>query len=107
MRLDALIASSYMKELTLKDIADSLYISSRQLDRIVRRRYGKTLHKVIMETRVRAAAHMLLTTDKAVDKIGREVGFSSNAGFYREFSRYCGSTPAEFRKKGQLEKILL
>ena len=99
MGLDSLIASSYMKDFTLKDIADVLYISPRQLDRIVRRRYGMTLHKVIMETRVRAAEHMLLTTDKTADRIGRDVGFSSNSGFYREFTRVHDVTPSEYRKK--------
>ena len=99
MRLDAVVGSSYMKDLTLREIADELYISSRQLDRIVRRRYGKTLHKVIMDTRVRAAEQMLLTTDMTVERIGRAVGFSSGAGFYREFVRAYGVTPAEYRKK--------
>ena len=101
MRLDTVIASSYMKKLSMKEIADELYISSRQLDRIVRKRYGKTLHQVIMETRIRSAERMLLTTNMAVDRIGSTVGFSSNAGFYREFSRYFGMTPAEYRKKAR------
>ena len=99
MRLDTVIASSYMKKLSMKEIADELYISSRQLDRIVRKRYGKTLHKVIMETRLRSAERMLMTTNMTVQEIGSEVGFSSNAGFYREFSRLYGTTPAEYRKK--------
>ncbi len=98
MRLDCIIGSSYMKELTMKEIASELYISSRQLDRIVRKRYGKTLHKVIMEKRVSVAERMLLTTDMTVEKIGRAVGFSSEAGFYREFVRAYGSTPAEYKK---------
>ena len=92
-----------MKKLTMKEIADELYISSRQLDRIVRKRYGKTLHKVIMETRVRTAEQMLLTTDMTVERIGRAVGFSSGAGFYREFSAAYGMTPAEYRRKQKTE----
>ena len=72
------------------------------LDRIVRKRYGKTLHKVIMETRLRSAERMLVTTNMTVQEIGSEVGFSSNAGFYREFSRLYGTTPAEYRKSSQM-----
>lgn len=98
MKLDCIIGSSYMKELTMKEIASELYISSRQLDRIVQKRYGKTLHKVIMEKRVSVAERMLLTTDMTVEKIGQAVGFSSSAGFYREFVRVYGATPAEYKK---------
>lgn len=101
MRLDTVIATSYMKKLSMKEIADELYISSRQLDRIVRKRYGKTLHKIIMETRLRSAERMLMTTNMTVQEIGSEVGFSSNAAFYREFSRFYGVTPAEYRKKAR------
>lgn len=98
MWLDNIISSSYMKDITMAEVADSLYISSRQLDRIVRKRYGKTLHRVIMETRVQMAARMLKNMDMTVERIGIAVGFSSGAGFYREFSRYYGMTPAEYRK---------
>ncbi len=98
MRLDHIIGSSYMKDLTMEEIASELYISSRQLDRIVRKRYGKTLHKVIMEKRASVAERMLLTTDMTVEKIGRAVGFSSGAGFYREFVRAYGVTPAVYKK---------
>lgn len=106
MKLDCIIGSSYMKELTMKEIASELYISSRQLDRIVRKRYGKTLHKVIMEKRVSVAERMLLTTDMTVEKIGYAVGFSSGAGFYREFVRVYGSTPAEYKKSRSPYKSL-
>ena len=101
MQLDNIIGRYYVSGLKMSDVAEKLYISSRQLDRIVRKRYGKTLHKVIMEKRVSAARNMLVTTDMTVERIGSTVGFSSNAGFYREFCAVYGVTPAEYRKNSK------
>jgi len=98
MLLDSIIGNYYLKDLKLSDVAEQLYISSRQLDRIVRKRYGKSLRKVIVEKRIKAAEEMILTTDMTVEKIGSSVGFSSNAGFYREFFAVHRMTPAEYKK---------
>ena len=98
MRLDQLINVFFMHDLTVDEVAKHLYISGRQLDRIVRKRYGKTLHSVIIDKRISTAEQMLLTTDMTVDKIGLAVGFGSKAGFYREFSKRYGVTPAEYRQ---------
>lgn len=99
MKLDQLINVFFMHDLTVEEVASHLYISSRQLDRIVRKRYGKTLHCVIIDKRIDTAVEMLLSTDMTIDKIGVAVGFGSKAGFYREFSKRHGITPAEFRRK--------
>lgn len=99
MLLDSIIGNYYVKDLKLSDVASQLYISSRQLDRIVRKRYGKSLRKVIMEKRISAAEKILLTTDMTVEQIGKTVGFSTGSSFYREFSAAYGVTPAEYRKK--------
>lgn len=101
MQLDNMIGRYYVYDLKLSDVAEKLYISSRQLDRIVRKRYGKSLHKVIMEKRVQAAVNMLVSTDMTVERVGSTVGFSSNAGFYREFFSVYGVTPAEYRKNSK------
>ncbi|MBO7304634.1 MAG: AraC family transcriptional regulator [Clostridia bacterium] len=97
-RLDQLIHRFYMHDLSAEYVANQLYISTRQLDRIARRRYGKSLHKVVMEKRIKSAAQLLAESDMTVERIASSVGFASAVGFYREFMRYFGTTPAEYRK---------
>lgn len=101
MNLDLLICTAYMNNITLNDIARELYISSRQLSRLVKEQYGKTLHRVIMEKRMIEAEQMLLHTDMTVEQIGLSVGFASRSGFYREIFNRHGVTPAEFRNNRQ------
>ncbi len=100
MALDDLLSQFSNRELRAESIAAYLFVSTRQLDRIVRKRYGKTLHAVIMDRRIDAAEQLLRTTDMTIDAIGECVGFSSRSGFYREFSRRYGTTPALYRKHG-------
>jgi len=99
LKLDQLIETYYMQNWRIDDIAEQLFISSRQLDRISRKRYGKTLYEVIMDKRIQTAEQLLVTTDMTVDKIAVTVGFSSSAGFYREFMKRYDTTPAEYRKR--------
>ncbi len=58
---------------------------------------GKMLNQYIAETRLHHAK-ILLLSDKNIDKIAQECGFSDVAVFRRTFKRYIGVTPSEYRK---------
>ena len=99
MKLDHLISNNYNKKINIREIAEELYISPRQLDRIVQRRYGKTLHAVFMDKRIQAAEYYLSSTKMSIDKIAITVGFNSSSGLYREFEKKYGITPTAYRKQ--------
>ena len=101
MKLDQLINVFFMRDFDVDEIASNLYISTRQLDRIVRKRYGKTLRAVIIDKRIDTASEMLISTDLTVTKVGEAVGFGSKCAFYREFVKKHGMTPAEYRKNNK------
>ena len=96
--LEQLIAHNYMQPVRIDDFAEKLHISIRQLARIVEKRYGKTLHRIIMDKRLESAENLLLYSDLTVEKIAISVGFQSKASFYREFSRKHRMTPVQFRE---------
>ena len=102
MDLDQIINDFYSRELKLEDVAKELFISTRQLDRIVRKRYGKTLRAVIADRRIAVAEQLLITTDMNVDRISHAVGFRSKSGFYREFSLRKGMTPSDWRSNNKI-----
>ncbi len=105
MKLDQLINAFFIYELRTEDVARQLYISTRQLDRIVKKIYGKSLHSVITDKRISAAEQLLITGNEDIDKICTDVGFNSKSGFYREFSKRYGMTPSKYRlMKQQISK---
>ena len=99
--LEYLINNYYMRPVTAQQIASLLYVSPRQLARILQKKYGTTLHELLMEKRVVTAGVLLRSTALTVDEIARTVGFGSRAGLYREFCKRQGVTPAQYRNKAE------
>lgn len=95
--LEQIITSEFSLHATARDIAERLFMSERQLDRVSKKQYGMSVHQVIMKTRVEAAQQLLLGTDMPAEKIGSQVGFQSKSCFYREFRDRTGKTPLEYR----------
>ena len=96
-RLDYLINSCFMRELTAKNAAESLFISERQLMRITRKRYGTTFRQTLQNKRLDVAAKLLCETDDSAAEISRKVGFQSVSHFYRAFGKRFGLTPNAYR----------
>lgn len=96
--LDDIISSKFTENIKLSDVAKTLFLSEKQVSRIVKKYYGKTLYKVIVDKRIDAAEQLLNTTDMSLLQISTTVGFSSVTVFAKEFIRKHGITPKEFKK---------
>lgn len=96
-RLDYLINSCFMRELTAKYVAESLFISERQLMRITQKLYGTTFRQALLNKRLDVAAKLLSETGDSVTEISRKVGFHSISHFYRSFGKRFGLPPSEYR----------
>lgn len=97
--LDHLINSCFMYDFPDSEVAQYLYLSERQLSRVVQKWYGNTLRRIIMEKRIVTAAQLLRQTDTPAEQIGRSVGFQSKNVFCREFQRLYGMSPTAYRKQ--------
>jgi len=49
--------------------------------------------------RIEKAKELLETTDKTVYDISKEVGYNNEQSFYRNFKKFTGFTPIEYRKQ--------
>ena len=103
--LEDLIHGRFNQPLTISKVAAMLNISSRQLSRIVKEQYGKTFHQVLTEERLNIAAKLLCTTDYSVSKILKDVGYTKNSLFYRDFGAQFSMTPTEYRKKNAKNQV--
>lgn len=79
--------------------ADKLNVSSRYLAQVTRRIANKTPKAIIDDYLIKELEHTLGFTDKTVQEIAYEYGFSSQAHFAKFFKKMTGQTPSEFRKK--------
>ena len=85
------------RDLLLGDIAARAAVSVRTLNRRFQAETGQTPMQWLTGVRVRHAQQMLETTSQGVEKIGREVGFSSPVNFREQFRRLTGVSPQHYR----------
>ena len=85
------------RELTLRDIAGLAAMSIRTLNRRFQAETGQTPMQWVAGVRVRHAQQLLESTAHGVEKIGRDVGFSSPANFREQFRRLTGVAPQSYR----------
>jgi transcriptional regulator GlxA family with amidase domain len=85
------------RNLTLRDIAEHAAVSVRTLNRRFQAETGQTPMQWLTGVRVRHAQQLLESTGRGVERIGREVGFSSPANFREQFRRLTGVAPLNYR----------
>ncbi len=89
--------------LSLEELADKLNMSTRTLHRHLHEN-GTSYSKLVARIKMEQAKRMLMRTDKNIQSIGLELGFSETTNFSSAFKKYQGMTPNQFRKKQQIDK---
>ena len=84
-------------DLRLSTLATAHNVSSTYLSALFRREYGKTITECILEKRMDAACHLLLTTHLQIQTIAQHCGFSDVNYFSKVFKKTYGLTPRQFR----------
>lgn len=85
------------ENLTLDGIAAEMAISKMQLYRKLKELIDQTPTEFIRGIRLNHAEKLLKTTNKTVQEIMYDCGFSNKAYFYREFAKKFNQTPGEYR----------
>jgi AraC-like DNA-binding protein len=94
----------YMEDVTLKDLANRLYLSEKQTDRMIKKAFGEGFSQHLCKIRMLIAKDLLTDTDKDVSEIALDVGYKSYNGFYLAFKQYVKMTPNQYRAKYKNEK---
>lgn len=79
-------------------LAAALGLSRRQLDRVMRSRYGMGYREKIARIRLEVAKDLLGRTELSVQAVGERVGYANASNFTVFFKRCTGRTPTEYRK---------
>ncbi|WP_303575917.1 response regulator, partial [Bacteroides caecimuris] len=87
------------KDLTPRYIADRLAISPRSLYRKMEEIGEDSPTDLIRKCRLHVAKDLLLTTQKTIDEIVFDSGFSNKVTFFKVFREKYECTPKEFRMK--------
>src|SRR5688500_7939377 len=93
------IQRDYTAPLTLNTFARTLGRQAAYLGRVFRDEVGVTVHDYLTRVRVQQGAAQVNSGEK-IEAVALCVGYRSKKNFYRQFKRYFGCTPEEYRRHG-------
>jgi AraC family transcriptional regulator, melibiose operon regulatory protein len=98
--ITAFLAENCKGDFSTADIGRAVSLHPNYAMTLFRRECGMSIWQYLIRLRLSHAELMLLTSDKTVLAIALESGFGSLARFYAAFTRECGTSPGEYRKRG-------
>lgn len=87
------------KQIQVNDVAESVSVSRRELERRFKRYLNYSIHQAIKLAKVQLIAKMLLETSYSISEIAFQLGFTDAAHIARYFRDVEGISPIEYRKK--------
>ncbi len=88
------------RELSLAEIAASVFVSEFHFARLFKKITGTSPHAYLASMRIQKAQKLLAETDLTLTEIGARVGYNSQSHFTKIFREATGLTPKAFRASG-------
>jgi LacI family transcriptional regulator len=93
------IRNNISRQIQVNDVADSVSVSRRELERRFKKSISSSIHQEIKITRVQLIMKMLLETSDSISEISSKLGFVDVNHIARYFKDVEGISPVEYRKK--------
>ena len=88
---------NYRTPCRLIDVARSVGASTRLVTKEFSASYGRSIHRYLIAVRLKAALHILSSSDEKIASIAEEVGFRNVSVLYRHCRALFGVSPGVFR----------
>ncbi len=98
------IKTRYASPISIRELADQVYMNPDYLGRIFRAQTGMTMSEMIQKVRVEQVCARLSDTSGTVSEIAAACGFEDMKFFYKVFKRQTGVLPGEYRKQARQDK---
>jgi len=98
-RIKEFVDAKMEDELTLREMAQSVQLSTAHFSRMFRKSTGESPHHFVLRHRVERAKEMLRAPQGRVLDVAVACGFKTQQHFARVFRRICGASPTEYRQE--------
>ena len=88
----------YQEKLHIADLAGCVNLNEQYFCRLFKKAVGHSPMEYLNEYRIKQAIRLLEETGLPVTEVCLECGFNNMGNFLREFRRYTGTTPLQYRK---------
>jgi AraC-like DNA-binding protein/mannose-6-phosphate isomerase-like protein (cupin superfamily) len=86
------------KDLYLRDIAQTLYVSAGYLNNIFKSVTGVTILQYIENRRIERAMYLLKNTNESITNISQQLGYYDQYHFSKSFKKAVKESPSQYRK---------
>ena len=87
------------EELSVAGVAKELNLSRSQCSKLFSKVYGLSPRQYISRQKLNSAKELLVTTNLPITDIAEKLGFRSASHFSRQFRRWTGQSPTEYKPK--------
>ncbi len=94
-----IIEDEYMKDISLNEVADRLFISVPYLSKQFKEVTGINFKDYVTSYKIEKAKQLLLSTKSTVSEVALQVGYNSSLQLVRMFKKLENITPTEYRKR--------
>jgi two-component system, response regulator YesN len=91
------IRENFYRQLELDDIANQVYLSPAYFGMLFKKETGMTFTNYILEKRMQKAKEYLQDLKYSINEIAGMVGYKDTKYFSRQFKKYVGINPAQYR----------
>ena len=92
------IDSNYQTRASLQEFAESVHLSSGYVSHMLKKKCGSSFQEILSQTRCMKSLVFLMDPDYRISELSYDIGFSSPVYFIKNFKKYFGISPAEFRE---------
>lgn len=96
-QISSYVESHISEELSVRQLANMVYVSPDHLTRTFKKRIGKTLTDFILEKRMTLAGELLRNKNMTITMVSDSVGYGNYSYFTEQFKKYYGVTPREYQ----------
>ena len=93
------IEMNYMNDISLEDLAQTIYLTPTYLSRFFKKHLGENFYKYLNKVRLRHAVEELTETDHKIIDIAIANGFSGTTVFSRAFQDAYHMSPKQYRRQ--------
>lgn len=90
------INQNFDKDISLKMVADYVYISGDYLGKLFKKNTGENFSNYLLSLRMQKAIELLKTGRYTVTEIGEMLGYKNTNYFIKVFKEYTGHTPKKY-----------
>jgi AraC family transcriptional regulator, arabinose operon regulatory protein len=89
----------YFQPARVEQLAEMSGLSPSHFNRLFKRNFGTSPIDWLRRERISQAKRRLVESDETIKQIAEQVGYADRFFFSKDFKRYTGCTPGEFRAR--------